>query len=234
MDLNADTPLLSKEDVVVVADDEMFSRFMTVELVERLGQPHVIVARDGEEALEALDTVDAADIRLVLLDFQMPKHNGLEVLKDIRCGRRKVRHDVVTLMVTGLDSVGLAATAMALDVDGFVAKPLSLTALREHMAGLTDQDRQIAESAAYESVKIDEMGALGRPANEGPEISGGRPISVTDLAENMVLASRVRTPEGALLVAAGTRVTARRARLLRGLAAAGLPLGSLEVTDNGA
>jgi CheY-like chemotaxis protein len=233
MGSHADTPILLKEDVVVVADDEMFSRFMTVELVERLGQPRVVVARDGDEALAALDTEDAALIRMVLLDFQMPGHNGLEVLKEIRCGRLQVAHDTVVLMVTGLDSVGLAATAMALDVDGFVAKPLSLSALREHLAGLDDPDRQIAEPGIYETVSVDEMGALGRPMENAPQVEGGLAMRVADLAEGMVLTRHVRSPEGVLLVAAGTRVTARLGRLLRGLAAAGLPLGCLEVAENG-
>jgi CheY-like chemotaxis protein len=212
----------SPEDVIVVADDETFSRFMAAEILGKLGDPRIVAARDGEQALAVLDGDQADAVRLVLLDFNMPGPNGLEVLKAIRCGRLKVSHRVVVMMVTGVDAVGLLAAAIALDVDAFLTKPLSPADLRDHLSAIADSDRELGEPASY--AQIDVSGLGGRPSREG------RTVALADLTEGMVIAADLLDPQGHVVVAAGSRVTARLIRLLRGLAAAGLPMAGLAVT----
>jgi len=99
-------PPLSHDDLIVIADDEAFSRLMLAELLDRLGAPRVITARNGREALTVLDDPKAAGVRVVILDFNMPEANGIEVLQEIRSGRRAVPHDVIVMMITSVTSLG--------------------------------------------------------------------------------------------------------------------------------
>ena len=68
-------------NVVLVVDDEPTVRSITKQFLERDGHT-VFTANDGRQALLLLDE-KAADIDLVLLDMQMPKMDGMEVLEQI-------------------------------------------------------------------------------------------------------------------------------------------------------
>ncbi len=222
------TPLgtpFSSDDVVVIADDETFSRFMVAEMLERLGVPRTKVARDGNETIALLNGDLAPAIRLILLDFNMPGRNGLELLRDIRRGALRVSPAVPVMMVTGVEVFGLVAAAIALDVDAFLTKPMTLDDLRANLDAVATAERDIASPADYAAVDL--SGLEGR--HVPPPARDGEPVPVTGLAEGMVVAQDLIDPNGNLLLAQGTVVTARVARLFRGLAAAGLPLDGLRV-----
>ena len=65
-------------DLLVVEDDTVIREGIS-EFLSEYGY-HVIEARDGKEALDLFNK----EIKLVLLDIQIPFINGLEVLKTIR------------------------------------------------------------------------------------------------------------------------------------------------------
>jgi len=217
---------LSADDVVLVADDETFSRFMAIERFGQMGKPQIISARDGHEALAALNGSRAAEIRVVVLDFNMPGANGIEVLKEIRSGRLAVPHDVIVMMITGIEILGIATAAMVLDVDLFLNKPIMSGDLRRHLVDLLDCERDCAPAEHYAAIDV---GWLVSGKKIDTSIEGGEHIALDALGEGMVIAHDLFDPHGALLVAAGTRVTPRLRRLLRGLAAAGLPLDKVTV-----
>ena len=75
--VNANSP---SAGAVLIVDDEAEIRESLETLLEDEGY-EVFNAQDGEEGLNLLDT-HAFD--LILLDFQLPDRNGLEILKDIR------------------------------------------------------------------------------------------------------------------------------------------------------
>jgi len=219
-------PPLSADDLVLVADDEAFSRFMTIELFDHLGKPKILSARDGVEALAALSDGRAADIRVVVLDFNMPGANGIEVLKEIRSGRLAVPHDVIVMMITSIEILGIATAAMVLDVDLFLNKPTLIADLRRHLIDLLGSERDCAPPDHYADLDVNWL--ISRQEID-TTLSGGEDITPDALSEGMVIASNLLDPRGGLLVAAGTRVTPRLRRLLRGLAAAGMPLDGLQV-----
>jgi len=223
---NPTEPLpLSPADLVLIADDEAFSRFMTIELFDHLGKPRIITARDGAEALAALAEERAAGLRIVVLDFNMPEANGIEVLKAIRSGRLAVPHDVIVMMITSIELLGLVAAAVALDVDAFLTKPTSRADLCRHLVELLGSPRDCSPPDEYAGVDVQWL-STGGLIDTAPR--GGDDIALGDLVEGMVLAGNLLDPRGGLLVAAGTRVTPRLLRLLRGLAVAGLPLDGLK------
>jgi two-component system chemotaxis response regulator CheY len=216
-------PLFSPDDSVLIVDDEAFSRFMTIELLDRLGKPQILTARDGSEALAILGTPAAAALRVVLLDFNMPGFNGIAVLKAIRSGILAVPHDVVVLMISSIQNLGLVAAAVVLDVDAFLTKPASVAVLRGHLVELLDHPRDCWSPDHYAGLDVDWLSARKMIDTT---LSDGETISVEDLREGMIIAADLIAPLGGLLIAAGTRVTPRLLRLMRGLIIAGLPLGN--------
>ena len=214
----------SPDDVLLIADDEMFTRFLMNEILQRLGQPRIVSARDGYEAEAALNGEHAKAIRLVMLDFLMPGRNGLDVLRNIRCGRLAVPRDAAVMMVTGVEELALVAAAMALDVDAFLIKPASAKAIREQLRCIEFRDRDIADIAVYDAVDIELIETVSAGEDDPAIGTGGRSLPLGDLTKGMTLARHITSPDGTLLVGRGTKVTNRLTRLLRGLAAGGLSL----------
>jgi DNA-binding NtrC family response regulator len=83
----------------------------------------VATAEDGEIALRLLEE-EKAD--LVLLDLQMPRMGGMEVLQRLR----DAGNDVPVVIVTAFPSEPNAAEAMKLGAIDFLSKPMTPEALR--------------------------------------------------------------------------------------------------------
>ncbi|MEM9598386.1 MAG: ATP-binding protein, partial [Acidobacteriota bacterium] len=84
--LRTTTPEEGEERVVMVVDDSLSMRRYLGQLVGRLGY-RAVEARDGQDALELLeDTADEPS--LVLLDLEMPRMAGYELMERLRSDRR--------------------------------------------------------------------------------------------------------------------------------------------------
>ena len=93
---------------ILLVDDDRELTSLLKELLEMEGF-NVIVAHDGEQALDLLD--DSID--LLLLDVMMPKKNGIDTLKALR-----QTHQTPVIMLTArgseLDRAGQAYSALFL------------------------------------------------------------------------------------------------------------------------
>jgi DNA-binding NtrC family response regulator len=101
--------------VLVVDDDAASRRLLDVRL--RALDCQVVMAADGQEALSAISRVAP---ELVLLDLQMPRMNGMEVL-------RKLRNDsllVPVIVITAHGSIETAVQAMKEGAYDFITKPV--------------------------------------------------------------------------------------------------------------
>ncbi|MCA9258231.1 MAG: response regulator [Planctomycetales bacterium] len=94
------------------------------------------VARDGVEAMEAMEQTDAenASFDLILLDLNLPRRSGLETLRLIKsCDRYRATPVVVLTSSTAPNDVTAAYEAGA---NGYLAKSLNFTQSRERLAAL--------------------------------------------------------------------------------------------------
>jgi PAS domain S-box-containing protein len=113
---------------ILYAEDDATNRFVVTRYLEKLGH-RVIEAEDGELALEALAK---GGIDLVLLDIQMPKVNGLEVLDAIRKGEiASVPSSLPVIAVTAYAMESERESFMARGMDGYLAKPFEVEHLRD-------------------------------------------------------------------------------------------------------
>lgn len=101
---------------VMLADDHVLMREGIRQLLEFDGSIEVIEeANDGEECLEKLE---GSKPQVLLLDINMPKKNGIEVLEEIK--KRKI--DVKVLILTVHDEVEYLLKAVDIGVDGYILK----------------------------------------------------------------------------------------------------------------
>ena len=106
--------------ILIVEDEEMIREGISDYLTD-CGY-ETIEAADGQEALEKFSSYEVA---LVLLDIQMPKLNGLEVLAEIR-----KTSQVPVLMLTAFQDEEYKMSAFASLADGYLEKPFSLSLLK--------------------------------------------------------------------------------------------------------
>ncbi len=106
--------------ILIVEDEEMIREGVSDYLTD-CGY-ETIEAADGQEALEQFSSYEVA---LVLLDIQMPKLNGLEVLAEIR-----KTSQVPVLMLTAFQDEEYKMSAFASLADGYLEKPFSLSLLK--------------------------------------------------------------------------------------------------------
>lgn len=87
----------------------------------------VHVARDGEEALAFISRWDAGEVvpAVILLDINLPKVNGLEVLRQFK-GHPVYRRIPVVVLTSSREDRDLK-TAYDLGVNSYIEKPVSFS-----------------------------------------------------------------------------------------------------------
>ena len=104
---------------VLIADDEPNIVIPLEYLMKREGY-EVLIARDGDEALEAIRR-ERPD--LVLLDVMMPGRSGFEVCQTVRADEALANVRIILLTAKGRDAD--VAKGLALGADAYVTKPIS-------------------------------------------------------------------------------------------------------------
>ena len=115
---------------ILVADDSMMMRQLLRAQLESLGA-HILEAADGPAALALART---AHPRVAVLDFDLPRWNGVAVCAQLKADPATADIGVVILTASIDDDVqGYAFTAGA---ECFLTKPWAMQALRQQIGAL--------------------------------------------------------------------------------------------------
>jgi CheY-like chemotaxis protein len=113
--------------ILLVEDDQMDVMNVQRELRRQNINIPLMHARNGREALKMLrgegDEPKIAKPSLVMLDINMPRMNGLELLEELRSDPEFVGLNVFIMTTSDLDTDRLKAQELA--VSGYIIKPLS-------------------------------------------------------------------------------------------------------------
>jgi two-component system chemotaxis response regulator CheY len=101
--------------VVLIVEDNQLTRTMLRDALKDVAC-EVLEVHDGEEAIAILDRSPPA---VMLLDLVLPKKSGTEVLKLVKEKRLSTR----VLIITGMDTPGMAEQAHDDGAHGFIGKP---------------------------------------------------------------------------------------------------------------
>lgn len=103
---------------MLIVDDSLTIRYALTQTLER-GGLKVLVARDGREAIEAIRVHGIP--RLVTLDIEMPRMDGLETLYAIR--RTDGAEHIPVFVLTSRNGQQHRRTAMQLGATRYFTKP---------------------------------------------------------------------------------------------------------------
>ena len=131
--------------ILIVEDEDMIREGISDYLTD-CGY-ETIQAADGLEALEQFSNHQVA---LVLLDIQMPKLNGLEVLSEIRKSSQ-----VPVLMLTAFQDEEYKMSAFAALADGYLEKPFSLSLLKVRVDAIFKRDYDTGRIFTYRDTEVD-------------------------------------------------------------------------------
>ncbi len=146
--------------ILVIDDDRAILNFMKIFLLQT-GLFDVEVLQDSTQAFDVLSK-NQPDI--LLLDMDMPKVNGMDILRFLK----KEEIEIFTVVLTGVEDIDLAITAMKLGISDYLLKPvdeeklLSVLATGSEMQVRTKQEETEKTPFSLDGLKYPEafMGIL--------------------------------------------------------------------------
>ena len=111
---------------IMVVDDMSVSRALITNALDEIGITGYRVENDGQVALEKLV---ARPCHLVIADYNMPRLDGLGLLKCLRETRATQR--IGFIMVTGNATADMLATGQKLGMNNLIRKPFSTPQMKQ-------------------------------------------------------------------------------------------------------
>ncbi|MDP2261897.1 MAG: response regulator [Hydrogenophaga sp.] len=120
-------PIVSLPPILLVEDNPMDLDLTLRAFSKKKFSNTIQIARDGEEALAFLPRWDAGEPlpAVILLDINMPKINGLEVLQQLK--DHPLYRRIPVVMLTSSREDRDLKTAYDLGVNSYIEKPVSFT-----------------------------------------------------------------------------------------------------------
>lgn len=110
---------------VLVVDDTSVSRALLTDGLDQIGLKSFRVAKDGEEGLKMMMTTPC---HLVISDYNMPKIDGIQLLRALR--QHGPTSKVGFILVTGKGDKALIDEGKKWGLNNFLAKPFSVPQLK--------------------------------------------------------------------------------------------------------
>lgn len=125
---------INKMKVLIVDDMEnMCKSIRNMMKILKYGSSYTL-CYSGELALKAMKQ---KDFDLAIMDWNMPKMKGIEVLEHIR-NDKKFR-DMPVIMITAESNKEIVAEAAESDIDAYILKPLTVKSLENKVKGVIDK-----------------------------------------------------------------------------------------------
>ena len=147
--------------VLIIEDETILAKNVRTYLAR-----HGFEARVAESAEAGLTALDEFSPDVVLVDYNLPGMNGLELLAELK--RRDPGANVV--MLTGHGSVQVAVDAMKLGAADFLGKPIALDELRLVLERVLSQ-RRIEGALAYYRDRQAETSGVARLLGSSPPMT---------------------------------------------------------------
>lgn len=111
------------KNALLLVEDNLDDELLSMRAISHSGVDcEVNVIRHGGEALAVLLSPDGPTPDLIVLDFHLPGHNGLEILRALR-SQPKTRH-VPIVMLSALESNDDVTACLAEGANSCVQKPI--------------------------------------------------------------------------------------------------------------
>ncbi|MCW3490661.1 response regulator transcription factor [Dethiobacter alkaliphilus] len=123
-------------DILVVEDDRSLQKLMTAVLKQN--GYNVLLAGDGQQALETLDT---SHVDLIICDIMMPNMDGYALTETLR----QSDNNLPILMVTAKETFDDKKRGFLVGTDDYMVKPVDMDEMVLRVAALLRRSRIISE-----------------------------------------------------------------------------------------
>ncbi|PFG12173.1 response regulator transcription factor [Bacillus sp. es.036] len=154
---------MEKESILLVEDEVNVIQFMQLEL-EHEGY-EVTTAKDGDEAMARFKEKEWS---VILLDWMLPKLDGLEV-----CRRIRKTSQVPIIILTARDYVGDKILGLDRGADDYITKPFEIEELLARIRAVLRRSQAQGEKAKEDKLAIENLEVnlkSRRVTREGNEI----------------------------------------------------------------
>lgn len=115
----------------LVVDDQLSMRGLIRNGLQQIGITNIQEVGDGEDALRALITRPA---HLIISDYNMPKLDGLGLLRAVRA--HPPTQKAAFIMLTGRADPELVQRAVQFGVNNYLVKPFTVAQLKSKIEGV--------------------------------------------------------------------------------------------------
>ncbi len=138
----------------LLVDDEAFMLGLVDRMLKDCKAGQIMKAPDGGAALRSIKD-NFTQVDCVITDYNMKPINGLQLLQGIRMGvNPNIPRDQPVIMLTGHGETDVVKTAIALDVNGYVVKPVSHDKLAQTIDRIFQTQMEVKEPDYYRNIKI--------------------------------------------------------------------------------
>ena len=111
-----------QEASVLVAEDNLVNQIMIKKFLNKWGVKNVVMANDGNEAIEAYMK---QNFNLILLDLQMPEMDGFQVAELIRNMKDEKKRNVPIIALTASSLIEVKDQLDKVGMDDYISKPFN-------------------------------------------------------------------------------------------------------------
>lgn len=212
----------SKSIKILVVEDDAFMRKIVLQVLRDIGYTNIAEAGSAESAIGLLGT---NTFDLIITDINMPDMNGLQLVQRIRTGKTAAKIGTRIVVLTSYSQTEVLASALALDINGFLVKPIIPAVVEAKLIQAMSESMHIHSPLAYEAVttvprslqvgdirKTDTLHGASIVKGEIKAQSGhgttqGRSLPLRRLLPGMLLMKGIHLNDGTLLLSAGHALT---------------------------
>lgn len=110
----------------LIVDDQRSTRQLVRSCLQQLGFQRILECEDG---LAACDLLQSSRVNLILSDLNMPRLDGLGLLRAVRGDPMIAK--TAFIMLTGRADTSLVQEAVKLGVNNYVVKPFTIETLKK-------------------------------------------------------------------------------------------------------
>lgn len=128
--------IILRRAVILIVDDSRVMRLALTKALNNLGFTNILEASDGDEAI---NTLLYQRVDLILLDMDMPKMNGLEVLATINTN--PILKGVPAIVISATEQTDLIVQCIEAGAEDYLVKPANETLLRARVTTSLEKKR---------------------------------------------------------------------------------------------
>ncbi len=197
---------------VLIVDDSVFMRTVIRDMLQK--DPSLEIVGTASNGIEALEKIKTLKPDLITLDIEMPRMNGLEVLRELRNASWHPK----TLMFSSLTSEGAEMTTEAINLgaDDFMLKPKDAPQLRliakeliatiHHLTSASPSPLKEPRIIKQKEVNVDRVVLIGSSAGGPPMLDSILSKLSADLPAGVVITQHMPVGFTAPLAARFNRI----------------------------